>query len=161
VATQGLSRLWLVVHDVDSYDPARTKAYWMDMNLPGRRQLDAPVPSTQVVDLQGSGPYFEAKVAIDESSKVSDIGPSIRFFVFGADPDPKQYLAVDGEPPVARAAPTQDAEALISRVYRHALARLPRQAERQAAREFAVTTPDGLEDFLWAVALSPEFQYVR
>ena len=69
---------------------------------------------------------------------------------------------MDGEPAVPRALPTtRDADTLIARVYRHALGRLPSQAERAAARDFGVSTPDGLEDFLWAIAMSPEFQYVR
>jgi len=49
---------------------------------------------------------------------------------------------------------------LIDRVYRHALSRTPSAAERRAARAFGVTKPDGLEDLLWAVAMSPEFQYI-
>ncbi len=162
VDTRGLNKLWLVVQDVDSYDPARTKAFWMDTNLPGgRKRIAAPVPSTQVVELRDGVKEFEAKVGIDEASRASDIGPSIRFFVFGAEPDAKRYLAVDGDSPVAPPPPSQDPDALISRVYRHALGRTPSAAERNAAREFGVSSPDGLEDFLWAVALSPEFQYVR
>ena len=83
------------------------------------------------------------------------------FSFFSQEPDPKQYFAVEGDPPVARPAPMQDPDALIAGVYRHALGHAPRDAERQAARAFNVTTPDGLEDFLWAMALSPDFQYVR
>jgi Protein of unknown function (DUF1549)/Protein of unknown function (DUF1553) len=162
VDVRGLSRIWLVVQNLDTYDPARTKAFWADTNLPGgRKQLPAPVPSTQVIELRPGTKHFEAKVGIDQSSRASDISPSIRFFVFGEEPDPKQYLAVDGEPPVTRAAPFQEDGVLIERVYRHGLGRAPRPAERVAARAFNVTTPDGLEDFLWAIALSPEFQYVR
>ncbi len=162
VNVQGLNKIWLVVQNVDSYDPARTKAFWADTNLHGgRKLLPAPVPSTQRIDLRPGTKHFEAKVGIDQSSRASDISPSIRFFVFGEEPDPKQYLAVDGQPPVVRAPLATDAAALIARVYRHALARAPRAAERKAALDFNVTTPDGLEDFLWAVALSPEFQFVR
>jgi hypothetical protein len=52
-------------------------------------------------------------------------------------------------------------DTLIARVYRHALGRPPSPAEQAAAREFGVSSPAGLEDFLWAVAMSPEFQFVR
>ena len=161
VLTASQRKLWLVVQNVDSYDAARVRAFWHETNLPGRKQLAAPVPSRQVIDLPADLKRFQAKVGIDEASRASDISPRIRFFVFDREPDPQRYLAVDGEPVVPRAAPTQDADALIARVYRHALSRLPREAERAAAREFGVSTPDGLEDFLWAVAMSPEFQYVR
>ncbi len=151
-----------MVQDVDSYDPARTKAFWTDANLPGgRKRLAAPVPSTQMFELPRGMKRFEAKVGIDAASRASDINPRIRFFVFGEEPDAKHYLAVDGEPPVARAAPTQDADVLLSRIYRHALGRSPSEAERKAACDFNITAPDGLEDFLWAMALSAEFQYVR
>ncbi len=153
VDVKGLRKLWLVVQDVDSYDPKRTHAFWGDK--------PAPVPSTQAIDLSKGARYFETKVGIDAASRASDINPRIRFFIFAEEPDPKQYFAVDGEPPVARFPPTQDADALIARVYRHALARPPREAETKAARDFNVTTPDGLEDFLWAMALSPAFQFVR
>lgn len=161
VPVKGLGKMWLVVQDVDSYDPARTHAFWTDTNLPGRKEVIAPVPSSQVIELRPGTKWFEAKVGIDAASRASDVNPRIRFFVFAAEPDPKQYLAVEGEPVVARFPKGLEADALVERVYRHALARGPREAELRAAREFGVTTPDGLEDFLWAVALSPEFQYVR
>ena len=157
----GRRKLWLVVQNVDSYDAARTRAFWYETNLPGRKELAAPVPSTQVIDLPVGLKRFQAKVGIDEASRASDISPRIRFFVFDREPDRQQYLAVDGEPAVPRAAPTQDADTLIARVYRQALGRSPSQAERAAAREFGVSTSNGLEDFLWAIAMSPEFQYVR
>jgi hypothetical protein len=146
---------------VDSYDPARTHAFWTDTNLPGRQELAAPVPSTQVIELAEGTKTFAAKVGIDEASRASDVNPRIRFFVFGEEPDPQQYLAVEGEPLVPRFPGGLDADALIARVYQHALGRTPREAEAKAAREFGVTTAAGLEDFLWAIALSPEFQFIR
>ena len=158
----GQRKLWLVVQNVDSYDAARTRAFWYETNLTGRKELPAPVPSTQAIDLPAGMKRFQAKVGIDKASRASDINPRIRFFVFAKEPDPQQYFGVDGEPAVPRALPTtRDADTLIARVYRHALGRLPSQAERAAARDFGVSTPDGLEDFLWAIATSPEFQYVR
>lgn len=162
IAIEGRTRLWLVVQDVDSYDPARTKAFWYETNLPGQKTpLAAPVGGTQTIGIQSGMKRFRAKVGIDKESRASDINPRIRFFVFGEEPDPKQYLAVKGDPPVERASMTKDAAELIARVYHHAYGRSPSRRELEAARAFGVTTAAGLEDFLWAVALSPEFQYVR
>ncbi|MBU6301985.1 MAG: DUF1549 domain-containing protein [Verrucomicrobia bacterium] len=48
-------------------------------------------------------------------------------------------------------------------VYAHALARAPQEAELDAAAELLGETlaPEPLADFLWAVLMQPEFQYVR
>lgn len=159
---EGKAKLWLVVQDVDSYDPARTKAFWYETNLKGQKEpLAAPVGKTQVIDVPEGMKRFRARVGIDKESKASDINPRIRFFVFDQEPDPRRYLAVAGEPPVAPPAVTRDPGALIGRIWRHALSRTPSDREMVAARAFQVETQAGLEDFLWAVALSPEFQYVR
>lgn len=160
VDVAGRKKLWLVVQDVDSYDPARTEALWTETNLPGRPRIASGASSTNVVDVAGLD-RFRAKVGLADASKASDINPRVRFFVFGEEPDSKQYLAVQGAPPVAMPPVLREADALIDRVYRHALARPPSAAERRAARAFGVTKPDGLEDLLWAVAMSPEFQYIR
>ncbi|MBM3795108.1 MAG: DUF1549 domain-containing protein [Acidobacteria bacterium] len=160
VDVAGRKKLWLVVQDVDSYDPARTEALWTETNLPGgRERIASGASSTNVLDVSGLD-RFRAKVGLAESSKASDVNPRVRFFVFGEEPDPKQYLAVKGAPPVAVPPVLRNADALIDRVYRHALSRTPSAAERRAARAFGVTKPDGLEDLLWAVAMSPEFQYI-
>ena len=50
---------------------------------------------------------------------------------------------------------------LVGRLYRHALGREPGEEERRIAKEFLSGGAEGLEDLLWSVFLSPEFQYIE
>jgi hypothetical protein len=54
-------------------------------------------------------------------------------------------------------------KAFIEWVYAHALARTPSETELAAASELLGQTlsPEPVADFLWAVLMQPEFQYVR
>ena len=82
--------------------------------------------------------HFQATVGSDSSTLVSDIGPKVRFFVFrgDADPETKALPGVSGEPPIALAGPVskQNADALITRLFRHAFSREPNEREREVAR---------------------------
>ncbi|MCL4692664.1 MAG: DUF1549 domain-containing protein [Candidatus Hydrogenedentes bacterium] len=51
---------------------------------------------------------------------------------------------------------------LVNRVYRHALQRDASEAEVAAAAEVigSPATPEGVQDFLWAMAMQPEFQLI-
>jgi hypothetical protein len=177
VDVSGARKLWLVVADVDSYDPALTRAGWAGarfdagtLRIPSEplhfkgdpaplQAVMAKVPSTLVIDVPPQAHRFHARVGVDEASLASDINPRVRFFVYNDEPDPAQYLAVEGEPPVPRPPPVRSRD-LVNRLYQHALGRLPTAAEWKVARE-SVSKPDGMEDLLWALFLSPEFQYVR
>jgi hypothetical protein len=174
----GAEKLYLVLVDIDSYDPTRTRAGWANptfddtpVALPTQplrfkgdttdsQALVTAVPSTLTLDVPPDATRFRAIAGVDETSLASDINPRIRFFVFRQQPDPQRLLPVEGEPPVAQPQPTTDTQRLISRLYRHAYGRLPSNKERQIARQMASST-DGLEDLLWSLVLSPEFQYVR
>lgn len=56
-----------------------------------------------------------------------------------------------------------NADALIKDVYAKALGRAPTEAEAATSKEIvgANVTPEGVEDFLWAVVMLPEFQLIR
>jgi len=55
------------------------------------------------------------------------------------------------------------AEQLIGRVYASALGRAPTPGEVGVAKDVvgANVTQEGVEDFLWAVVMLPEFQLIR
>jgi hypothetical protein len=65
----------------------------------------------------------------------------------------------------ARLAPdvAQDPAEWVEETYRHALARKPTEAEKKAALESlgSPVKPEGVADFLWALAMLPEFQLVN
>lgn len=170
-------KLWLIVENVDSYDPARVVPKWknavfvkgsketpLSELLPGVDPEKLPLPARLVVDLGGRKfERFRATVEVDAASKASDIGPAIRFFVFDQEPDPRRMVRLDHAAPVKSPRQRFTPDALISYIYRYALQREPADGEREAAREIlgAALTVDGTEDFLWAILMSPEFQYIR
>lgn len=183
-------RLWLLVEDAESYDPRRVAAGWADGWLLGagssakleeltpadRRTtihfrgdktaseaLAAPLPSAIEFDIDGKGFVCLHVVAgVDQKSIGSDINPRLRFFVFTEEPDRRQLIPPADQPPVPAWSGPRDATSLVSRVYRHALGRDPEPEERHVAREMlAGGRPEGLEDLLWSILLSPEFQYIR
>lgn len=174
----GAEKLYLVLVDIDSYDPTRTRAGWANASFDGTPvalpteplrfkgdtadspALIAAAPSTLIVEVPPNAARFRATVGVDESSLASDINPRIRFFVFRQQPDARRLLPVEGEPPVVQPQPTTDTNRLVTTLYRHAFGRPPSNRERQIARQMASST-DGLEDLLWSLVLSPEFQYVR
>ena len=163
IDVSGIKSIRLMTVDVDSYDPQRVKAGWIDAVLkknsgettpavkmadqillkdassPGAAMIAPKLPDETVVQLQGRGvTHFQATVGSDSSTLVSDIGPKVRFFVFRGDVDPetKALPGVSGEPPIALAGPVakQNADALITRLFRHAFAREPNEKEREVAR---------------------------
>lgn len=90
------------------------------------------------------------------------MGGKARFFVFAEPPDPKQMIRVTGPTPVPRPKSTLDPNEIIDRVYRHTLSREPIGLERrQGAEMIKESGADGLEDLLWILFLSPEFQFLR
>jgi len=128
----------------------------------------APLSSELVFDLSGRRfTHFQATVGVDESSQTSDISPSVRAFVFTEEPDRMQLVRVAGAPPVPPPPALASVDDAISRVYLHALGREPSTRERASARRFFSSggsvrlNSAGLEDFLWAVVMLPEFQFIR
>ncbi|MCC6694141.1 MAG: PSD1 domain-containing protein [Candidatus Hydrogenedentes bacterium] len=60
------------------------------------------------------------------------------------------------------AAPPASPEDLVSSIYRHALQRDVTESEKAAAAQMvgSPVTKEGFEDFLWALAMQPEFQLI-
>jgi hypothetical protein len=129
-------------------------------------ELSTPkIPSSIVKDIRGKGfTRFRAQATIDEKSRQSDISPAVRFFIFTEKPDPDHLIRVSGNPPVTPPSKRWSAAELTDRLYRHLFARTPTDAERRTAAEVLggdQPTASGVEDLLWAMLMSPEFQYIH
>jgi hypothetical protein len=168
----GAKELWLLVEDVDSYDPAKVIAGWTNAELSGpagtMKLEDAATAKLSVPmtwNIAGKGfTRFHANASIDERSKKSDIGPAVRFFVFTEKPNPDQLIRVEGKPVYQPPQKHWTSAELTERLYRHLLARTPTPAERSTAAQLlggAAPTASGVEDLLWALLMSPEFQYIH
>ena len=187
----GAKSLWLIGEDAGSYDPDRTLAAWLDMQVEGRSGIkkvkDLPTVSKlnlrdlkvqgkaeqqglavafskpMVFSIEGMGyTRLRGRIAIDDSSTASDVGASVRFFVFAEQPDPQQMFAISGEPPVPLPSPVKSPMKLIDRLFLQALGRTPSEAERRVAQKIlgdgGVT---GTEDLLWSLLLQPETQFIN
>ena len=136
---------------------------------PYSEALITGLPGELVFPLEEKGfTRFRAVVGVDEGSLESDIHPTVRFFVFDREPDRDRLLREEGDPPVARAPHRFSAEGLVTYLYRYCLARDPTASERELALSLLGTPgpaeeldTEGVEDLLWSVFLSPEFQTVR
>lgn len=160
----GVNKIWLLLTDVDSYDPARTIAGWADIEFTGStgtkklselttlskpeakpltsaktrfdQAITPAVPSTLVYDISGLGfTRMRGRVAVDDSSVRSDINPAVRFFVFSSEPDRHQLVAVNGGPPLQALPPASNPGKLIEELYMRALCRQPRVEEAQLASQ--------------------------
>ncbi len=169
---RGQRELWLLVRDLGSYDPVRTRIQWLDARLhgPGGEtvSLDSLTPlrqenaggsrSTLVYDLRGGNwVRFTARATIEPASRVSDIMPMVRFFVFGERPNEERLIPLRPETPVP-SPPQLARSAVASRLWTQALGRPPLPAEAALFRE--VTDTDSLTDFLWSLTMLPEFQLI-
>ena len=136
---------------------------------PYSEALVTGLPGEIVFPLDGNGfTRFRAVVGVDEESLGSDIHPSVRFFVFDREPDRDRLVREEGAPPVPRAPRVFSGDELVTYLYRYCLTRDPSGSERKLALsllenpgpEGALDT-EGVEDLLWALFLSPEFQTIR
>jgi hypothetical protein len=167
----GAKELWLLVEDVDSYDRARVIAGWANPELEGpagtmKLDMREPgIPSSLKWDIAGKGfTRFRAQAFVDERSRQSDINPAVRFFVFTEKPNPDQLMRLRGEAPYQPPQKKWTAAELVDRLYAHLLARNPTSAERKTAQMMVGGTQpstSGVEDLLWALLMSPEFQYIH
>ncbi len=183
----GATKLWLLLENVDSYDPERVIAGWADARFSGPggsatlaevvRQTAQPLlfrgdkapldtvrvrtPSTLVAGISGRGfEKFQAFAGADEACLQSDINPRLRFFVFASEPDRRRLHPAAGDPPAPLPGAESNRKRLVRRLYVQAFSREPSGAEAKLA-ESMIKSADGLEDLLWAIFLSPEFQYIR
>jgi hypothetical protein len=126
-------------------------------------------PSRLVYEIAGKGfTRFRGLVGIENPDVGSTLQPQIRFFIF--DRPPNMDLLVP--PVVGNSLPgaprVTTASAVVDRIFRYALARLPSDAERGLA-EAALRdparpdgpSPAGVADLLWAVLMKPEFQLIE
>ena len=165
------TKLWLLTEDSDSFDRARTLAGWTNIELTGPAgskklaNLTGGIPAEHIVDVTGYT-KLRAEIAVDPASQISEINPRVRFFAFTTAPNRDQLVNVKDTTPLPVTwtnAGTATADQVIDRLYRHALGRPPAAGETQAARRIIGVKPtaNSLEDLLWSVFLSPEFEYIR
>jgi hypothetical protein len=124
------------------------------------KKLNQPL----VLDLKGRGfTRLRARIASDASTLTSDIAPKVRVYAFAAEPQQKALSGAAGELPVPAPPVERDPAKLTALIFRHALSRDPSAKEREIALRMLSGTDKaaGLEDLLWSIALSPEFQYLR
>jgi hypothetical protein len=168
----GARKLWLLAEDSDSYDRSRVTAGWFGLEFSGSdgatppEDRVGPIPSTHVLDLAGKGyTRLRASVGVDPNSVASDINPRVRFFVFREEPDRSRLVNLRDDPPASTDWSGLAPDRFVERLYRAALARVPSPRELEVAAGIlgrsAPPQPDALEDLLWSVFLSPEFQYIR
>jgi hypothetical protein len=187
----GAKELWLLIEDVDSYDRSRVVAGWADAQLIGPKgttkletlqpvspvrtaelkqktgdfnAITGPIPSTMTWKIEGKGyTRFRAQAMIDDRSRPSDIGPAVRFFVFTEKPNSDQLIRLEGQLPYRPPAKEWTSESLTERLYVHLLGRGPTAAESKTAKAMLGDKPRvaGVEDLLWALLMSPEFQYIH
>jgi hypothetical protein len=161
-------KLWLVVQDTGSYSPEKVQASWMKAAFsgpsgttslgPGEEGLRVKTPSVTTIDVSGKGyAQFTGLVGIENKEVTSEINPQIRFFVFDQEPNMERLTPVTGNPPLPPPPVTNDARAIVDRVFRYALGRAPSPAEMSASTA-AAGSAEGLADLLWAVLMKPEFQ---
>jgi hypothetical protein len=186
-----VNKLWLVTEDIDSYDPTRIVAGWINPEFTGASgtvSLEAPkaelqikgqaaadafltrVSSEQSFDIAGKGyTHFRATVGVDQKCLINEIGPRIRFFMFAEKPDHEQLVRVSPNRPVELHEEKYTPQTLVARLYLHALSREPVAAEQRVALEFLEgatgrdirMSSESVEDLLWAVFQSPEFEFIH
>jgi hypothetical protein len=188
----GARELWLLMEDVDSYDPPKVVGGWVNAELVGpagpvkleslqaqqpvatkelalktskAMALPAKMSSAMVWNIAGKGfKRFRAEAAIDEGSRQSAIGPAVRFFVFNEKPNPDQLVRVQGKPLYQPPRKQWTSSELTERLYAHLLSRKPTEEESSTVQQLlgrGQPAASGVEDLLWALLMSPEFQYIH
>jgi hypothetical protein len=189
----GVKKLWLLLTDAGSYDPSRTVAGWADVVLTGANggkklselvtlsklqakpltssqkhfdeALTPGVSSTLAYDIDGLGfTRIHGHAGVDDDSVRDDINPAVRFFVFSAEPDRHQLMAVTGDPPLPASPSDSSTRALIDDLFMRALCHKPSADEAAIARHMLApngkASVTGLEDLLWSLLMHPELQYI-
>ncbi|MEO7650364.1 MAG: DUF1549 domain-containing protein, partial [Bryobacteraceae bacterium] len=184
----GVDRIWLLMEDMGSFDRPKVLAGWMDAEFVGPqgavRLSTLPLPAGSEIRpirtkedsrdaLTGSAPWrisydlagkgftrFRAVTGVDEVSLRPETSGRTRFFVFAREPDSNQLVRLTGTTPMPEP-PRLSGDALVTRLFLHALAREPNAIERREAAGWIAEDAAGLEDLLWTLFLSPEFQLIR
>ncbi len=190
VDVTGLKQLWMLEQDAGSYDPARTVAGWVKVELYGpqgvrdmadlapggltRQTLTAnkqsageaitmPLGTRIVLPMDGKWVRIRGRVALDDHSTQDDIEGSVRFFIFAAEPDKERLVRVAGEPPEALPARLTSVNEAAERLYLQLFGRKPNAEELRIVRSYFAggkLSPAALEDLLWSLLLHPDCQYL-
>lgn len=171
VPVNGLRQVWLLTEDAGTYDPEKALVGWQDLVLEGPNgalslaagKVPTKIGSRMVYEVAPGSERLKAKVWIANESKSSDINASVRFFVFGAEPDRNQLLKVAGERPLAAPGRLVSVEDTIPRLWRQVLGRMPSSEEVAQARKLFPAgnlQREGVEDLLWSLLMHPEFQFL-
>ncbi len=164
-----LKEVWLVVADQGSYSPGQVKTDWAGIELvtaDGSEKiadLQTGAVETHKLDLRGkNAKRLQATVRVNPESDRSDISPSVRFFVFGNQPNYNRLIPVLDQRPVSAPPAGLTRDELVRRIFRQALGRDATAEEFRLAQATVSDTPtsEQLTDLLWAVAASPEFQLI-
>ncbi|BDC50706.1 hypothetical protein F183_A30220 [Bryobacterales bacterium F-183] len=184
----GAQKLWLVIEDAGTYDPAKSRFGWADVEFVTKDGTVKPYnsPTKPEPMLSGGAPladgamrlYFNKTVeitvppgvdrirgrfVIDDDSTPSDIIATPRFFLFGEKPDMDQLIRVAGNAPLARPQSFEGKSAAeVTRyLFRAVLSRNPSEAEQKIAVGNAQRfDAPAVEDLLWSLLMHPEFQYL-
>lgn len=183
--------LWLIVQETGSNAPEVVRPAWMQAEFTGPNGLvplaslvardrsavrasDSTMvavknPSTLVYDIAGKGfTRFRGTVGLENPK--SDIGstlnPSVRFFVFDAEPDMERLVPPMPTTPLPGPPQIRTVLEATQWVFNYALGRDPSQPERALALATLLEpssprlSAEGLADLLWAVTMKPEFQFI-
>jgi hypothetical protein len=107
---------------------------------------------------------FRAMVTIANVAADNEIMPVYRAFVFDRKPNPERLVAADNAPPTLPVPVPAAPEDLVRQLYRHALSRSPSANEMRISLDLltheAKMERQGLQDLLWSLVISPEFQFI-
>jgi hypothetical protein len=188
-----VSRLHLLLEDMESYDPKRVVAGWTgaalvradgsrvpltELKVSGeyavrsvqtRERLIENVivprfPSRLTVDIGGKRfVQLEIGAAVEQQPSAVGILPNVRFFVFSEEPVRDELIPPAGDAPVIASPVPRRSDKLIDAIWWQAYGRNPAPLEAAAAKRFLGRKPgiEGLEDLLWSVFLSSEYQFIQ
>jgi cytochrome c553 len=161
----GAKQLWLLTENAGSYDPTRTVAGWVDVEVSGPggtkklgelvtlskfqeqeitadkqalgKGVTVPLNTKLLFPIEGLGfTRMRGRIAVDDRSQPNDIAGSVRFFVFTSEPDPDRLVKIEGPPPVPGVEPMKSVDEAINRMYLTAFSRKPTEQELLASRQF-------------------------
>jgi hypothetical protein len=170
IPVKGLKQIYLLTEDAGTYDPDKAEVGWAEVTLSGPAgtkvlesgRLRTKIGSRRVYEVDSGYEKLTAKVWISDASKASDINTSVRFFVFGAEPDPTRLVKVAGENPWPAAPKLTSVDQAVDYLWRGLLSRRPTDEERLTARKLfpgGKLQREGTEDLLWSLLMHPEFQF--
>ena len=136
---------------------------------PAANALRVKFPSVLVYNIAGKGfTRFEAIPTTESVVLIQGESVTARFFVFDQPPSMDRLVPPSPETPVPPGPVLKTIPETVERVYWSLLGRQPSPAETQIATA-ALRDPahpghpsaTGLADLLWALMMSPEFQFIR